>query len=143
MISAPWFLPHRPFKKIGIATSLTCLAAIIIALIVDSEPDWEDTLMSIVYLGLVIGLLLWSFSKNKVEDEMVMQQRLERLQIAVYLNYGVLLMATLLLYSFWFLYFLWFAEFSLLLYFVLSMEYISFKNTKLLNMLEGGISYEK
>lgn len=72
-----------------------------------------------------------------------MQQRLESLQLAVYFNYGLLLVANVLLYSFSFLYFMLFAQFSLLLYFVLRMEYVNYKNNRSLTAMEGGMSYEK
>jgi len=142
LVSKPRFLPHTPFKQIGVVLSLSCLVlTFVLVLGIDSE-EW-DTLKQFIYLGLVIGLLLWAFSQNKREDEMLMQQRLESLQLAVYLNYGLLLVANVLLYSFSFLYFMLFAQFSLLLYFVLRMEYVNYKNNRSLAAMEGGMSYEK
>ncbi|SFH09919.1 hypothetical protein [Pedobacter insulae] len=143
LISEPKFLPHQPFKRIGIIMSLTCLIGLIVGLAIDLQSDVKDSALAIIYAGLIIGLLLWAFSKNKIEDEMVMQHRLESLQMAVYLNYGLILIGTLLLYSLSYLYFLLYAEFSLLLYFVLRMEYVNYKNVRLLNRIEGGISYEE
>lgn len=142
LISKPYFLPHVPFKPIGVALSLVCLVLTLI-LILNLDDDKWDPIKRVVYLGLVVGLLLWAFSKNKKEDEMLMQQRLESLQLAVYLNYGLLLVANVLLYSFSFLYFMLFAQISLLLYFVLRMEYVNYKNNRSLTVAEGGMSYEK
>ncbi|MGA0559030.1 hypothetical protein ACO2Q8_20400 [Larkinella sp. VNQ87] len=44
----------------------------------------------IAAIGVIIGLLLVAFSKEKVEDEMISRLRLEALQWAVYINYIVL-----------------------------------------------------
>lgn len=142
LISRPRFLPHTPFKLIGVTLSLVCMVLIFV-LISDFEDDNWEIIKKMIYLGLVVGLLLWAFSHNKKEDEMLMQQRLESLQLAVYLNYGLLLVANVLLYSFSFLYFMLFAQFSLLLYFVLRMEYVNYKNNRSLTAVEGGMSYEK
>ena len=50
-------------------------------------------------LGAIIGLLLIAFSKEKVEDEMISQLRLESLQWAVYVNYLVLGVLILLVHG--------------------------------------------
>jgi len=41
------------------------------------------------YLTVIIGLLLIGFSKEKVEDEQIAQLRLDSLQWAIYVNYGI------------------------------------------------------
>lgn len=142
LISKPYFLPHVPFKPVGVVLSLVCLV-LTVAMIFNLDDDKWDPVKQVVYLGLVVGLLLWAFSRSKKEDEMLMQQRLESLQLAVYLNYGLLLVANVLLYSFSFLYFMLFAQISLLLYFVLRMEYVNYKNNRSLTAAEGGMNYEK
>lgn len=139
----PRFLPHMPFKPIGVVLALLCLAALIAMAVAENLLERNDSLIQLLYIGLMIGLLLWAFSKNKMEDEMTMQQRLESLQLAVYMNYGIVLLATLLIYSLGFSFFLMYAQFSLLLYFVLRMEYVNFKNNRLLKATDGGLSYEK
>src|ERR1700678_2090617 len=48
-------------------------------------------LNDVEYLSVVIGLLLVGFSKEKIEDEQIAQLRLDSLQWAVYVNYGILL----------------------------------------------------
>ena len=45
---------------------------------------------------LVIGLLLVGFSKEKLEDEQIAQQRADSLQWAIYFNYGILLLCVFL-----------------------------------------------
>jgi hypothetical protein len=41
------------------------------------------------YLTVIIGLLLIGFSKEKLEDEQIAQLRLDSLQWAIYVNYGI------------------------------------------------------
>lgn len=142
LMSQPKFLPNSPYRKIGIFLSLISLMVFILVTVVKTR-DLSDTFSSSAYLGLVIGFMLWTFSRHKIEDEMVMQQRLENLQLAVYFNYAVLLLATILFYSLNYLLVLLFAQISLLLFFIIRMEYINYKNNKQLNTFEEGMSYEK
>ena len=44
-------------------------------------------------LGIIVGLLLIAFSREKIEDEMIGQLRLEALQWSVYANYLILAVA--------------------------------------------------
>ncbi len=135
----PKFLSNKPFRLIGAV--LSCLSLSVIATIMATEPIFssDDLIFIVAYFTMTLGLLIWSFSKNKIEDEWTMQQRLESLQLAVYFNYGVLLLATLLFYFADYLLVLMFAQFSLLLYFVIRMEYVRCQNTKILNTFEGEI----
>lgn len=142
-LSQPRFLPNKPFKTFGIILSSLGFTLLMVSIIIDSREDWVNTMETISYLILVFGLLFWSFSKNKEEDEMIMQQRLEGLQLAVYFNYSVILFFNLTTYSILFMYVLIFAQFSILLFFIIRMEYINYKNNKQLNTFEEGMSYEK
>lgn len=137
-LSKPNFLSNKPFKTIGIILTILGFTVVTISLIIDSNKDWVNIMQTASYLVLVFGLLFWTFSKNKEEDEMTMQQRLEGLQLAVYFNYAVILFLTLITYSLLFLYVLIFAQFSILLFFVIRMEFINYKNNKLINTFEGG-----
>ncbi|KQB99163.1 hypothetical protein [Pedobacter sp. Hv1] len=143
LISQPKFLSNKPYRKLGVFLSLAGLAYFIIALQFDPQGDWVFTTTQAVYLIFMLGLLLWTFSQFKTEDEMIMQQRLESLQLAVYFNYLILLVATMVFYSFVFLYVLTIAQFSLLVFFIIRMEYISFKNKQSLNAMEEDLTYEK
>jgi hypothetical protein len=142
-LTRPKLLPNKPFKNIGVFFSLLGLTTIIISLIIDSDKNWFEPLQISFYVILIFGLLFWAFSKNKEEDEMTMQQRLEGLQLSVYFNYALILFLTLIAYSLLYLYVLMFAQFSILLFFIIRMEFINYKNNKLLNTFEGGMSYEK
>lgn len=139
LTSKPKFLANKPYRTIGIALSIIGFVALIPMIIIDPIFGSSDPFTNIAYFTMVFGLLIWSFSKNKIEDEGTMQQRLESLQLAVYFNYGILLTATLLFYSISYLLVLLFAQFSLLLYFVMRMEYVRYQNNKILNTFEGGI----
>ncbi len=138
LFSEPKFLPNKPYRSIGIGLSIVGMAILIPIIIADPIFSSDDLIFTIAYFIMIIGLFIWSFSKNKMQDERIMQQRLESLQLAVYFNYGILLVATLLFYSASYLLVLMFAQFSLLLYFVIRMEYVNYKNTRLLNTFEGG-----
>ena len=142
-LSQPRFLPNKPFKPFGIILSFIGFALLTTSIIISSRKEWVNILETLSYLVLVFGLLFWSFSKNKEADEMIMQQRLEGLQLAVYFNYAVILLFNLITYSIMFLYVLIFAQFSILLFFIIRMEYINYKNNKQLNTFDEGMSYEK
>lgn len=78
-------------------------------------------------LMVTVGLFLFAFSKEKVEDEQIMQLRRDSLQWAVYVNYiiliGVLIftehmeMRHILLLNMW----------TLLLFFILRFQWVIFK----------------
>jgi len=54
-------------------------------------------------ITLIIGLVLISFSKEKIEDEQIAQVRLDSLQWAIYLNYILMLICVLAFNGFDFL----------------------------------------
>jgi len=136
LLDKPFLLANNPTKKVGVVITLLVFLIGVFALVSKLEGG---NYYQILYISFIIGLLLWAFSKHKNEDEMINNQRLESLQLAVYFNYGILLAATLLFYSINYLFVLMFAQFSLLLYFVIRMEYMRYKNTKILNTFEGEI----
>ncbi|GAB3272371.1 hypothetical protein GCM10027347_44000 [Larkinella harenae] len=70
-------------------------------------------------LGMIGGLLLIAFSKEKVEDEMISQLRLESLQWAVYANYLVLAVLLILLHGGLFLDVMIYNMFTVLLVFII------------------------
>ncbi|TKC12692.1 hypothetical protein FA048_03475 [Pedobacter polaris] len=142
LMSEPKFLPNRPFKRIAVFGALSS-ALIFTVFLFLVKSELSDTLIKGVYSLMILCSLVWVYVKNRVEDEMTMQLRLESLQLAVYFNYGVLLLATIFFYSFSYLVVLLFAQFSLLLFFIIRMEYVNYKNNKQLNALEEGMGYEK
>ncbi len=58
---------------------------------VDSQVLAND----IECLSLVTGLLLIAFSKEKIEDEQIIQLRSESLQWAIYVNYAIFIVCTI------------------------------------------------
>lgn len=143
IVSEPKFLPNKPFRIVGVVLTLIGMV-VFLSLVSDNLIFGSDDLLFVIsYFVMITGLLIWSFSKSKIEDEMVMQQRLESLQLAVYINYGVLLVGTLVFYSTLYLVMMMYVQFSLLLYFVVRMEYVRFRNNKQLNALAEEMGYEK
>lgn len=143
LVNKPKFFPNTPFKPIGVVLTLLGLSGISLTFVKDGVFFAADEELTIGYFIMVLGLLIWSFSKHKIEDEMAMQQRLESLQLAVYFNYGLLLTFTLLFYSLSYLMVMMFAQFSLLLFFVIRMEFVNYRNNQLLSNAEGEFSHEK
>ncbi|RRO26583.1 hypothetical protein [Flavobacteriaceae bacterium 14752] len=78
---------------------------------------------------IIIGGVLVGFSKNKIEDEFIMQLRLSSLALAVYVNYGVLLLAFLLVHGFDFFTVMVYNMFTLLLFFIIIFQ-IKLKTAK-------------
>lgn len=138
LIDQPFLLSNRPAKKLGILITVLTLILLIVGIVADPQGDVFNKLFNFAYLSFIIGLLLWAFSKYKNEDEMTSEQRLESLQLAVYFNYSVLLIATLLFYSLNFMFVLVIGNFSLLLFFAIRMEYVHYRNNRILNTFEGG-----
>jgi hypothetical protein len=131
------FLPYKPFKQLSMALSILSFIVLGIFLLKDMESAWFTPFTNVLYFVMISSTLAWAFSKNKIEDELTMQLRLESLQMAVYFNYAIILIATLVFYSIDYLVVLLIAQFSVLFFFVIRMEYINYKNNHLLKTVEG------
>ncbi|MBO0930583.1 hypothetical protein [Fibrella aquatilis] len=83
-------------------------------------------------IGLIVGLLLIAFSKEKTEDEMISQLRLKALQWSVYANYLILAVAILTLYDVAFFNVMIYNMFTVLLVFIARFRWLIYKNDKLL-----------
>jgi hypothetical protein len=57
----------------------------------------------ILQVGIILGLLFIGFSKEKIEDEQLSQLRLDSLQWAIYVNYGLFILCIVFLYDWNFL----------------------------------------
>ncbi len=137
------FLPYNPMKKIGLLISSLSILTLAYGIIFVPRGTWGVAAESVAYISLVIGLLISTFSKNRVEDEFTMQLRFENLHLSVYFNYAILILATFLFYGLSYLVFLAFAQFSLLLFFVIRMEFVNYRNNRSINNVEGELSHEK
>lgn len=79
---------------------------------------------------VIVGSLLVGFSKLKKEDEMIAKIRYESLVWATYLNYGIILFATLFIYGIAYLNVLIYNLFTLLFFFILRFHYRIYKISK-------------
>ena len=107
--------PHS-FKRIGwliFAISATIGAYIWFA-------DYTDSylLNNIAIIGISIGAILSTCSREKVEDEMIQQIRLNSLLIALYINYAILIVCSLAIYDLAFLNVMLYNMFTILLIFM-------------------------
>lgn len=93
------YLANKPWRFIGIFTSLWLILLITGAYIFNGNTDMTSGL----FLLLPLCLLIWAYSKERQEDEYVDVLRLESMQVAIYANYAILLLADLLVYGFDFL----------------------------------------
>lgn len=80
-------------------------------------------------IGVITGLLLIAFSKEKTEDEMSSYLRLEALQWSVYANYLVLVIAMLLVYDLAFFNVMVYNMFTLLLVFIARYRWLVWQNS--------------
>jgi hypothetical protein len=72
---------------------------------------------------IIISGLIHSFSKEKLEDELISKLRLDSLIWSLYINYGLVIVATLLIYDFWYFNILIFNLFTIILFFNLRLRF--------------------
>ncbi len=77
-----------------------------------------DLIDEVAALGIIAGLLLVAFARERTEDEMIRQLRLVALQWSVYINYGLLALAIVLLYDIAFFHVMIYNMFTILLVFI-------------------------
>jgi hypothetical protein len=135
-----YLLPHL-YKKIGGILFLAFLAFYLV-LLMGFSAKWlsaENDNLSVdgyadetIVTGLVISLLMIAFSKEKNEDEFIATVRLESLQWGIYINYGLLVIATWSFYGFNFFSVMVYNMFTPLLFFILRFHYVILKNRRTL-----------
>lgn len=86
------FLPNKPYRIIGQVLTFVFVALIIIQTAKIKDITW-------VFYILPLTMLIWVFSKENQEDEYISAIRLDAMQIAVYANYLILLIANFTFYS--------------------------------------------
>jgi len=84
------------------------------------ENNVLDELLTIV---IVVSGLVASFSKEAVEDELIAQLRMHSLTTSLYINYAILLIATIFVYELTYFHVLVFNLFSIILFFNLIFKY--------------------
>ena len=92
-----------------------------------TNNDFTDEIISI---GLIVGILLTAFSKEKVEDEWVARTRLDAMLWAVYLNTILLLLSIIFLYGDYFWQVMILNLFTAPLFFLLRFRYVLWQSEK-------------
>lgn len=90
----------------------------------------NNILDEIVMLLFIASGLVFAFSKEKTEDEMVAKIRVESLVWATYLNYGILAFCILFIYGLPFLNVMLYNMFTLLVFFIIRFHWMLYKATK-------------
>lgn len=78
----------------------------------------------------IIGALMVSFSREKMEDEFIARLRQTSLIWAVVVNYLLLLLSMLLIYGVAFLNVMLYQMFTILIIFIIRFNYLLYKNSK-------------
>jgi predicted permease len=107
--------PHR-FKLVG--WIIFAISATIGAYIMFTDNTDSYLLNNIAIIGISIGAILATCSREKVEDEMTEQIRLNSLLVALYINYAILIVCSLLIYDLDFLQVMLYNMFTILLIFM-------------------------
>ena len=107
--------PHS-FKRIG--WLIFTISAAIGAYIWFADYTDSYLLNNIAIIGISIGAILSTWSREKVEDEMIQQIRLNSLLIALYINYAILIVCSLTIYDLDFLNVMLYNMFTILLIFM-------------------------
>ena len=86
-----------------------------------------DEILTIV---IIVTGILSSFSKEKVEDELISRIRMESLALSLYINYGLLILSNLFIYEFAYFYAMVIHLFTILLFFNLILNFRLYKHYK-------------
>ncbi len=73
---------------------------------------------NIAIIGTIIGAILATCSREKIEDEMISSIRLNSLLTALYIHYAIIVVASLLVYDLDFLYVMLYGMFTILIIFM-------------------------
>lgn len=139
-----WLFPHRyrligwlifvPSVILGLATLYADFEWSVLDVILYEEGNLKNLFNHInltnelAALGVIAGLMLAAFSREKIEDEMIGQLRLEALQWSVYANYLILAIAILTLYNGAFFNVMIYNMFTILLVFIGRFRWLIYRN---------------
>ncbi len=128
-------LPYY-FKTLGYILVLPFLALGIAYIGWGYTVSWLDFSITnftdeLAAIGLIISLFFVAFSKEKIEDEAIQFFRLEALQLAVYANYAVLLLAVIFCYGTLFFTIMTINLFTVLFIFILRFRYVLYQHNKI------------
>ncbi len=131
------FLPYKPWRILAIIATLTSFA------ILGYEMFYQQDhlgLNAAACTALYISLFVWTFSKNRVEDELTTQYRMNSMFLAVILNYLLLLVADFVFYDLAFLIIMLYNMVTIPLFFIIIFSAYSIKNSwKNEGQLKGGL----
>jgi hypothetical protein len=151
-----YLFPNK-YKKIGWTLLIPSVIFGLITLIFDFEPIFLDfkvpailvdeilgkkvlfgfiennILNEIVGIFIIVSSILVAFSEEVNEDEYISKIRLESLVWAVYINYGILLVAFLFIYDFSFFWVMMLNMFTILLFFIIRFHLQISKQKNMLN----------
>ncbi|GAB3970583.1 hypothetical protein GCM10028806_18750 [Spirosoma terrae] len=140
-----WLFPHS-FRLLGGLIFIPSLVLGLATLYADFE--WKFLTTSLIQtdfpgqrvnqnltnevagLGIIIGLMMIAFSREKVEDEMIRQLRLEALQWSVYANYLILAVAMLTVFDGAFFMVMIYNMFTVLLVFIARFRWLIYRNNQ-------------
>lgn len=114
------FLPYYPYRSIG---QYVCIILFVLFLCSNKAPLAARFWSEIVVL-LSFSLLTLVFSRQKHEDELVTNMRMESMQLALYFNYSILLLADIFIYGNAFFYFMIFNLFSVQIFFLIRFQFV-------------------
>lgn len=97
---------------------------------IEYTQNYVNITNDIAIIGLTITLLVIAFSKLKVEDEYISKVRLESLQWAIYINFLLLMIATLFIHGFTFFYVPIVNIYTPLIIFIIRFHYLIFVKNK-------------
>ena len=90
----------------------------------------NGVLDEIIIVLIIVGAILISFSKTKNEDEFISKIRYESLVWATYLNFILMIIATLVIYGFAYFNVLVTNVFAMLLFFIIRFHFMIYKLNK-------------
>ena len=79
-------------------------------------------------LLIIVSGLINSFSKEKIEDELISRIRLESLSLSLFISYGLIIISTFLVFNINYMYVLVFNLFLIILLFNLILKFRLFKH---------------
>jgi len=93
----------------------------------------NNLLDEVLLTGLLVGCLLVAFSRQRTEDEFISRMRLEALVWATYVNYAILLLATVFIFGSFYLWVLVINTLSLLFLFILRFNWMLYRAGRKVN----------
>ncbi len=93
----------------------------------------DDIFPELIGIILILSGLIFAFSKEKMEDEMISKIRVESLVWATYINYAVLLFCIIFIYGLSFFSVMVYNMFTLILFFIIRFHWMLYKNDKIYN----------